>query len=324
MEAQVRMPSGSPIVEVRIPTYNRPTFLRRALDALLSQTYENWCAVVLDDGDATRTQQIVSEIGDGRISHSPNRERLGGARNIVRAFSRQPMVGGEFFYVLEDDNLILPKFIEQNLGWLSTYDVGLVVNNQWVEVPSGDPPAASPAHDVWTTIDCFTEGVWSADDFKIALLWRNPMSNGSIFWRLNCRSDFTLDDKHHPGIHEELRAYRLDDAIYFNETPNAYWYPSIQMPSSISSSIAGMSVYLRRERAVQIMRRHILSRLRRRGESEKLLSKRYKTPLPVREEGVLKAYGRWPAPSGLTFARRAELLAKALLLRGIVPDVPLR
>ena len=324
MEAQGRMPPSSPIVEVRIPTYNRPNFLRRALHALVSQTYENWRAVVLDDGDAARTQHVVSAIGDGRISHSPNRERLGGPRNIVRAFSRQPMVGGEFFYVLEDDNLIMPTFIEENLGWLSAHDVGLVVNNQWVEVPSKDAQAVSPAHDVWTTIDCFTEGVWSADDFKIALLWRNPISNGAIFWRLNCRSDFTLDDKHHPGIHEELRAYRLEDPIYFNETPNAYWYPSVPMPVSIASSLSGMSVYLKRERAVQIMRRHILSRLRRRGESEKLLSKRYKTPLPIREEGVLKAYGQWPGPSGLTFPRRVELLAKALLLRSIVPDVPLQ
>jgi glycosyltransferase involved in cell wall biosynthesis len=323
MEEQAWMSPSSPIVEVRIPTYNRPTFLRRALHALLRQTYENWRAIILDDGNAARTQQVVSEIGDRRISHSPNRERLGGARNIDRAFSRQPMAGGEFFYVLEDDNLIMPKFIEENLRWLSTHDVGLVVNNQWVEVPSTNPEALSPAHDVWTTIDCFTEGVWLADDFKIALLWRNPMSNGSIFWRLNCRSNFTLDVKHHPGIHEELRAYRLNDAIYFNDTPNAYWYPSEQMPVSISSSISGMAVYLRRERAVQIMRRHILSKLRQSGQSEKLLSKRYKTPLPLREEGVRKAYGQWPAPSGLTALRRAELLAKALLLRTIVLDVPL-
>ncbi len=317
MEVQARMLSGSPIVEVRIPTYNRPTLLRRALGALLSQTYENWRAVVLDDGDPARTEEVVRGIGDSRISHSPNSRQLGAGGNIVRAFAREPMVGGEFFYVLEDDNMIVPTFIEVNLGWLSMHDVGLVVNNQWVEVPSSDQ-AVLPKHDNRDTIDCFTTGVWSADDFKVALLWRVPISNGSIFWRLNCRSDLTLADGHHPGLHEALRAYRLNDAIYFNATPNAFWYPTL---GPIDRSVSAMATFLKNERAVQVMRRGILSTLRRRGESEKLLSKRYKTPLPVREEGVLKALGRWPAPSSLPFPRRAELLVKGLLLQTIAPGL---
>jgi glycosyltransferase involved in cell wall biosynthesis len=314
------MPPSSPIVEVRVPTYNRPMYLRRALDALLNQTYENWRAIVLDDGDAAITRQVVSEIGDSRISHHANRERLGAAANIRRAFAREPIVEGEFFYVLEDDNVILPKFIEQNLGWLSTHEVALVFNNQWVEVPAALPQAGLPKHDVRTTMECFTEGVWSADDFKIALLWRTPFSNGSIFWRRNCRSDFALDSRCHPSLHEELRAWRLDDAIYFSATPNAFWFPGV---NAADRSISASCVYLVRERALLAMRRRILSRLQRRGESEKLLSKRYNTPLRFREEGVLKACGRWPGPSRLTFQRRAELIAKGLLL-SMVPNVLLR
>jgi glycosyltransferase involved in cell wall biosynthesis len=310
---------ASPIVEVRIPTYNRPALLRRALGALLAQTYGNWRAVILDDGNAGR--QIVDDMGDDRILYSPNRQRLGPDLNIIRAFSRRPMAGGEFFYVLEDDNLIVPTFIEENLGWLSTHDVGLVINNQWVEVPRSDPLAMPPAHDERITIDCFTEGVWSADDFKVALLWRMPISNGSIFWRRECRSDFTVDDRHDPALHEWLRAYRIADAVYFNATPNAFWYPTPQDPPR--SPISGMPVFLLRERTVLAMRRNILAGLRRRGEIGKLLSERYKTPLPVREEGVLKAHGRWPGPSALPFRRRAGLLAKALLLHGMVRAAPL-
>ena len=84
-----------------------------------------------------------------------------------------------------------------------------------------------------------------------------------------------------------------------------------------------MPVFLMRERAVLAMRRNILAGLRRRGEIEKLLSERYKTPLAVREEGVLKAFERWPSASGLSLRRRAELLGKALVLRSIVRPVPL-
>ena len=313
------MPPTSPIVEVRIPTYNRPALLRRALNALVAQTYRNWRAVILDDGDGAR--QVVNDMGDERILYSPNPERLGPDLNIVRAFSRQPMAGGEFFYVLEDDNLIVPTFIEENLRWLSTHDVGLIINNQWVEVPQSDTEAAAPVHDNRTTIDCFSQGVWSADDFKVALLWRMPISNGSIFWRRDCRSVFTVEDRYHPALHEWLRAYRIADAIYFNDTPNAFWHPTPEDPPR--TLFSGMPVFLMRERTVLAMRRNILAGLRHRGEIEKLLSERYKTPLAVREEGVLKAFERWPGASGLSLRRRAELLGKALMLRSLVRGAPL-
>lgn len=312
------MPPTSPIVEVRIPTYNRPALLRRALNALLAQTYGNWRAVILDDGEAAR--QVVSDLGDGRLLYRPNPVRLGPDSNIVRAFSRQPMADGEFFYMLEDDNSIVPTFIEENLRWLSMHDVGLVINNQWVEVLQGDPQAAAPVHDNRTTIDCFTEGVWSADDFKVAMLWRMPISNGSIFWRRDCRSVFTVEDRYDPALHEWLRAYRIADAVYFNDTPNAFWYPTPEDPPR--PFLGGMPVFLMRERTLMAMRRNILAGLRRRGEVEKLLSERYKTPLAIREEGVRKAFERWPAASELSFRRRAELFAKALVLRSVVRPVP--
>jgi len=316
------MPNTSSIVEVRIPTYNRPVLLRRALNALLAQSHATWRAVILDDGNSA--QQVVDDIGDSRISCSPNPKRLGPDFNIIRAFSREPMAGGSFFYVLEDDNLIMPTFFEDNLRWMSTHDVGLVINNQWVEVLEGDP-GAPPKHDNQSTIDCFSEGVWSVDDVKIALLWRMPISNGSIFWRGGCRSDFSGGGGYDPALHEWMRAWRLADDIYFNETPNAFWYPTPADPpvASLKAAISGMQVFLERERTVQAMRRNILAKLQQRGETGKLLSDRYKTPLAVREEGVLKAYGRWPGPSQLSAKRRVKLLAKALLLRAAIRSAPL-
>ena len=288
------------------------------MNALLAQTYGNWRAVILDDGAAAR--QVVTDLGDERILYSPNRERLGPDLNIIRAFSRQPMAGGEFFYVLEDDNLIVPTFIEENLGWLSTHDVGLIINNQWVEVPQSDPEVVAPVHDNRTTIDCFTAGVWSADDFKVALLWRMPISNGSIFWRRDCHSVFTVEDRYDPALHEWLRAYRIADAVYFNDMPNAFWHPTPEDPPR--SLFSGMPVFLMRERTVLAMRRNILAGLRVAARSRSCCRN---------DTG-----GRWPfgkkvssrrsavaGASGLSRRRRVALLGKALVLRSIVRAAPL-
>lgn len=304
------------LVEVRIPTYNRPDLLRRALHSVRAQTHHNWRAIILDDGDAARTRQIVDDLGDPRISHRPNRVRLGAGRNISLAFSMTPLVGGEFFHALEDDNYLAPSFIADNLYLLSRHDVGLVVNNQWVEHPLGESDLSPPRHDIWTTIDCFTEGVWTADDFRIALLWRLPISNGGIFWRSNCRSDLAIDDVADAGLQEWLRCTRLSDAVYFNDKPNAFWRPA----SNPEMEKPNIPMFLKEHRIQQIIRRRVLLALQARGEMWKLSSDRFRTPLALREEGVLKTYGRWPAPSNLRPTRRIGLLAKALAIRWLTPS----
>ena len=306
---------SSPLVEIRIPTYQRTTLLRRALNALLAQTWGNWRAVILDDGDMARA--VVEEIGDDRILYRPNPVRLGRELNIMAAFSGQPLAGGDAFYMLEDDNWLEPTFLADNLRWLAAHEVGVVVNNQWHEVPDDDPLAGPPRHAGLEANLCHTTGVWSPDDFRIALLWCLPLSNGSVFWRRGCRSDFAVGDRHHPALHEWMRAWRLADPIYFNATPNVFWYPS--EPDPPGPRLSGMRGFLKRERALLAMRRRILRDLARRGETAKLLSDRFRTPLAEREEAVLKAGGRWPGTRSLPLKRRANLAAKAGALRLLVP-----
>ena len=303
------------LVEVRIPAYNRPDLLRRALLSCQRQTHRNWCAVILDDGDAARTREVVDGLADPRILHRPNPVRRGAGSNISLAFSREPLAGGDFFYVLEDDNLILPSFIEDNLRLLGAHDVGIVVNNQWVEVTPPDADQLSPVHDIWVTIDCFTDGVWTADDYRIALLWRLPLSNSAIFWRRGCRSDLTCADVTDAGIQEWVRCLRLDDPIYFNEAPNGFWRPE----SAHFTYKPNIRTFLQEQRIQQIMRRRVLLALMARGELEKVLSDRFKTPLAEREKGLLKTYGSWPAASSFGLLRRLDLLAKGLAVRWLAP-----
>src|SRR5689334_19059476 len=115
-----------PLVEIRVPTFNRPRLLRRALESLLAQSYSNWTAIVLDDGDAARTAAVLEEFGDSRLVHRPNEERFGAARNIAQSFSRTPYLGASHFGVLEDDNFWYPTFLARNLQVMAEQDVSIV------------------------------------------------------------------------------------------------------------------------------------------------------------------------------------------------------
>jgi glycosyltransferase involved in cell wall biosynthesis len=52
---------------VVIPLYNRDTYIRRAVDSVLSQTVKTFELIVVDDGSTDRSAQIVKEYSDRRI-----------------------------------------------------------------------------------------------------------------------------------------------------------------------------------------------------------------------------------------------------------------
>ena len=60
-----------PLVSVIIPTYNRPTYLRRCLESVLNQTYKNIEIFVVDDNNPEteariETEKIMNEYVNGK------------------------------------------------------------------------------------------------------------------------------------------------------------------------------------------------------------------------------------------------------------------
>ena len=50
-----------PLVSVIIPTYSRPTYLRRCLESVLNQTYKNIEIFVVDDNNPETEARIETE-----------------------------------------------------------------------------------------------------------------------------------------------------------------------------------------------------------------------------------------------------------------------
>ena len=56
-----------PTVSVIIPSYNHAHFIRYALQSLLSQTYKNWEAIIIDNHSSDNTDEVVFKFKDSRI-----------------------------------------------------------------------------------------------------------------------------------------------------------------------------------------------------------------------------------------------------------------
>lgn len=112
-------------VSVIIPTYNYGEFLSEALASVLAQTMADWECLVVDDGSADSTQEIVAAIArdDPRVRYV--RQAHAGpsaARNSGLLEST-----GEFVQFLDADDRLGPRKLEHHAAILAAHtDIDIV------------------------------------------------------------------------------------------------------------------------------------------------------------------------------------------------------
>ena len=52
----------TPLISVVIPAYNAEQFLDETLESVLSQTYENWESIIVNDGSTDSTESIAKKM----------------------------------------------------------------------------------------------------------------------------------------------------------------------------------------------------------------------------------------------------------------------
>ena len=58
-----------PKVDVIVPTYNRSSLVREAIQSILQQTFADFQIVVVDDGSTDDTRCVVGGISDNRVTY---------------------------------------------------------------------------------------------------------------------------------------------------------------------------------------------------------------------------------------------------------------
>lgn len=100
-----------PLVSVVIPCYNQAVYLPEALDSLLQQTYQNWEAIVVNDGSPDDTEEIALEYTrkDKRFKYI---YKINGGLSSARNEGIRN-AGGELILPLDADDIIKPKYIDK-------------------------------------------------------------------------------------------------------------------------------------------------------------------------------------------------------------------
>jgi glycosyltransferase involved in cell wall biosynthesis len=102
--------SVSPKFSIVIPTIGRLDLIRRALYSALRQQdhFDDYEIVVLDNCSEDGTWDYLQGINNPRLKIFRNSHRLSQAQNYNKAVR---LSSGEFVYMLEDDNVVLPEML---------------------------------------------------------------------------------------------------------------------------------------------------------------------------------------------------------------------
>lgn len=121
--------NDSKLVSVVIPFFNRERCLSRAIDSVISQTYENWEIILVDDGSTDNSSKIAEDYsrmypGKIRIFNQENKGH-GPARNKAITEAR-----GAFIAILDSDDQWNNNFLKRTIDAFEFYtDVDWVYVN---------------------------------------------------------------------------------------------------------------------------------------------------------------------------------------------------
>jgi glycosyltransferase involved in cell wall biosynthesis len=138
---------SSPLVSIVTPVYNGDKYIVECIDSVLSQTYQNWEYIVVDNCSTDKTSEIVQQyvLQDKRIKVSVNDDFLDIIPNWNRSFD---LISRESKYckVVHADDWLFPECIERmvslaqenpNVGIVGSYRLDEnIVNLDGLPYPS--------------------------------------------------------------------------------------------------------------------------------------------------------------------------------------------
>ena len=109
-------------VTVALLTYNRPKYLKKAIDAILAQSYRDFEFLICDNGSSEETQCIIKSYTDNRIVYI--RKEV----NDIEFYNTPFYVSkGEYLIITHDDDVLNYKFLEKEVEVLDKNDIIVAV-----------------------------------------------------------------------------------------------------------------------------------------------------------------------------------------------------
>lgn len=110
------------LVSVIVPVRNGEKCVARCIESILSQTFENFELIMVDDASSDRTSEIINGFKDERIKYIVNKEWRGIAATRNAGIKR---ASGKYVFFTDADCAVNRKWIEEGLRCFEKGCVGV-------------------------------------------------------------------------------------------------------------------------------------------------------------------------------------------------------
>lgn len=167
-------------VSVLMPVFNAEKYLAEAIDSIISQTWEDWELVIINDGSTDSSLSIVESYTDKRILLINNELNLGLIKTLNKGIE---LCKGEYIARMDADDVAHPErlqkqvsFLDQNRNHILCGTNAQIINNKGEIVGKIMNPTSNTL-------------------LQISLLFTNPFIHPSMMIRKSAFKDNLFDEK---------------------------------------------------------------------------------------------------------------------------------
>jgi glycosyltransferase involved in cell wall biosynthesis len=122
--------SEKPKYSIIVANYNYGRFLGNAIGSVLSQTFTNWEAILIDDCSTDNSLLVIDAISDKRVRKVLHKENCG---NISSFNEGIDLAKGEYVSILSSDDMYSDDFLENvDLFFRENPTAGMVYSNHYI------------------------------------------------------------------------------------------------------------------------------------------------------------------------------------------------
>ena len=128
------------MISIIIPTYNRATFLARAVKSIINQTYQDVEIIIIDDGSQDDTdivvEQLIEKFSKFKIQYLKNEKNRGAQHSRNKGINNAK---GEWIAFLDSDDEWLPKKLEKCIDLAKKENLSVVHSEGYIDYNDGSP-----------------------------------------------------------------------------------------------------------------------------------------------------------------------------------------
>lgn len=136
-------------LSVIVPVYNASSYIKRCIDSILRQTFQEFELIVVNDGSTDNSLDILRSILPQKENiklYSQSNQGVSATRNYGISLSK-----GKYVTFIDSDDYIEPSFIETLLATISEEKYDLVMSGTSYRQDGLEIKTVTFSNDVWTT-----------------------------------------------------------------------------------------------------------------------------------------------------------------------------